>query len=127
MESFFSFHLYPNNLVSALYVYRNIKITKLLYQMSDDYHKLNEDTVIEIKEVMVDNIKTILERGEKMEHVVNKSKELEDTSIRFKKNSNKLKTKMKHKHLICIGCSVLVVIAIILAIVYLSTGKFIIS
>jgi len=95
--------------------------------MSDDYHKLNEDTVIEIKEVMVDNIKTILERGEKMEHVVNKSKELEDTSIRFKKNSNKLKTKMKHKHLICIGCSVLVVIAIILAIVYLSTGKFIIS
>jgi len=52
--------------------------------------KINEQ-LSTVKDVMINNIDSVLERGEKIELLVDKSEMLNEESLRFKKSSKKLK------------------------------------
>ena len=62
----------------------------------------------EVKEVMVQNIEKVLERGEKIELLVDKSEQLQQTSFKFENTSRQLQRtmywrKMKRRALIGVG------------------------
>jgi vesicle-associated membrane protein 7 len=70
----------------------------------------------DVKNVMVDNIEKVLKRGEKIELLVDKTDNLNQQSIRFKKHSTQLKQAMwwqNAKLMIFVGAVVVVVIGII--------------
>eukprot|EP01120_Amphizonella_sp_Union-15-10_P014660 TRINITY_DN719_c0_g4_i1.p1 TRINITY_DN719_c0_g4~~TRINITY_DN719_c0_g4_i1.p1 ORF type:complete len:281 (-),score=41.67 TRINITY_DN719_c0_g4_i1:125-967(-) len=73
----------------------------------------------EVKDIMVTNIEKVLERGEKIEILVDKTEELNRESLNFKKKSTQLKRAMWWKNvklMIAIGLIIIVVIYIIVAI-----------
>mmetsp|Transcript_41536 Transcript_41536/g.97617 ORF Transcript_41536/g.97617 Transcript_41536/m.97617 type:complete len:217 (-) Transcript_41536:25-675(-) len=71
----------------------------------------------DVKNVMVDNIEKVLKRGEKIELLVDKTDNLNQQSIRFKKHSSQLKHAMwwqNAKVMLCMGgIAVLVVVILI--------------
>ena len=78
-------------------------------------HKKLDD----VKNVMVQNIEMVLERGEKLELLVDKSEQLQLDSFRFQKSSKKLRQAMfwkKVKIYMLIACVVLVLLYIFLAV-----------
>mmetsp|Transcript_29605 Transcript_29605/g.24924 ORF Transcript_29605/g.24924 Transcript_29605/m.24924 type:complete len:110 (+) Transcript_29605:117-446(+) len=80
------------------------KVDKVKEQMDD------------VKNVMVDNIEKVLKRGEKIELLVDKTDNLNQQSIRFKKHSTQLKQAMwwqNAKLMIVVGVVVVVVVGII--------------
>ena len=76
----------------------------------------------EIKNIMVDNISKLFERGEKLDTIVDKTEDLQKESVEFKKKSNTLKKKMKYKNIICISLITLLIIIIALIIVFTMCG-----
>ena len=76
----------------------------------------------EIKNIMVDNISKLFERGEKLDNIVDKTEDLQKESIEFKKKSNKLKKKMKYKNIICISLIILLIIIVGLIIMFSICG-----
>lgn len=78
-----------------------------------------QDQLIEIKDIMTKNIELVLDRGEKIEILVDKSEQMEQSALKFSKNSSKLKRRMWWKNtrwIVCIVFLVLVIIYIILAV-----------
>ena len=55
----------------------------------------------EVKQITVDNIDRVLERGEKIDLLVDSSQRLQTNSVLFYKSSNKLKRKMYNKKIRC--------------------------
>ena len=55
----------------------------------------------EVKQITVDNIDRVLERGEKIDLLVDSSNRLHNSSVLFYKSSNKLKKKMYCKKIKC--------------------------
>lgn len=83
-------------------------------QFSAVHQKLDD-----VKNVMVQNIEMVLERGEKLELLVDKSEQLQLDSFRFQKSSKKLRQAMfwkKVKIYMLIACVVLVLLYIFLAV-----------
>merc|ERR1712157_659813 len=79
-------------------------------------HKKLDD----VKNVMVQNIEMVLERGEKLELLVDKSEQLQLDSFRFQKSSKKLRQAMfwkKVKIYLLITFVVLVILYIFLAVI----------
>lgn len=76
----------------------------------------------EIKNIMVDNISKLFERGEKLDNIVDKTEDLQKESIEFKKKSNTLKKKMKYKNIICISLIILLIIIVGLIIMFSICG-----
>eukprot|EP00041_Stephanoeca_diplocostata_P005205 m.57969 g.57969 ORF g.57969 m.57969 type:complete len:217 (+) comp15633_c0_seq1:121-771(+) len=71
--------------------------------------------VEEVKGVMVQNIEKVLERGEHIDLLVDKSENLESNSIRFKKQSTRLKNAMWWQNQrFCIGLFVIITVIIII-------------
>ena len=71
----------------------------------------------DVKNVMVDNIEKVLKRGEKIELRVDKTDNLNQQSIRFKKHSSQLKQAMwwqNARMMIFVGVVVAVVLAILI-------------
>jgi len=66
------------------------------YSSSGDVDKIErvKADMDDVKNVMVDNIEKVLKRGEKIELLVDKTDNLNQQSIRFKKHSSQLKTAM---------------------------------
>jgi len=109
--------------------------TALAYAMNDEFSRVlskqmeyysqngAQDKVDKVKEqmddvknVMVDNIEKVLKRGEKIELLVDKTDNLNQQSIRFKKHSTQLKQAMwwqNAKLMIVVGVVVVVVVGII--------------
>jgi vesicle-associated membrane protein 4 len=81
-------------------------------------------TLDEVKIVMLDNIDKVIERGETLDSIENKSRELEANSKKFYRSAIKLKRQMWYKNLKIIGCItffiVLVAVAIVLIVHYSS-------
>jgi vesicle-associated membrane protein 7 len=77
-------------------------MTQVLAKQMDHYSSSGDVDKIErvkadmddVKNVMVDNIEKVLKRGEKIELLVDKTDNLNQQSIRFKKHSSQLKTAM---------------------------------
>ena len=70
----------------------------------------------DVKNVMVDNIEKVLKRGEKIELLVDKTDNLNQQSIRFKKHSSQLKHAMWWQNarlMIFVGVVVVVVVSFI--------------
>jgi len=71
--------------------------------------------VDEVKNVMVQNIEKVLERGEKIELLVDKTEELSSNAFKFKKQSTALKRSMWFKNVKLM----ILIVAILLVVVYI--------
>ena len=65
---------------------------------NNDYHKIEKinlirSSIVNVKESMIDNINAIVDRGEKIDVLVDKTEDLEENSKIFKKKSTELKRK----------------------------------
>lgn len=93
---------------------------------SDDQDKITEvkSQINKVKEVMEQNIGIVIDRGEKIEVLEQKSADLADNANKFKKHSRDLKRAMWLKNLkiyACIGIFVAVIITILALVIYFST------
>jgi len=88
---------------------------------SDKLNKLKGD-VDEVKNVMVQNIERVLERGERIELLVDKSETLSNSAFKFKKQSTALKRSMWWKNVKLIIVIIVVVLLVIYIIVALICG-----
>eukprot|EP00656_Telonema_subtile_P018478 TRINITY_DN19994_c0_g1_i2.p1 TRINITY_DN19994_c0_g1~~TRINITY_DN19994_c0_g1_i2.p1 ORF type:complete len:122 (-),score=39.32 TRINITY_DN19994_c0_g1_i2:148-513(-) len=89
---------------------------------NDKITKIRTD-IAEVKEVMVDNIDKILERGDKIDNLVTKTENLEFESRRFESRSNDLKWKMWKKRIIITAIVILVITVVIFVIVLIACSK----
>lgn len=78
----------------------------------------------EVKSVMVHNIETVLERGERIELLVDRTENLNQTAFKFKKQSTQLKRAMWWKNVKIMIILAFVVLVIVYFIVALACGGF---
>jgi vesicle-associated membrane protein 7 len=104
----------------------NSDFAKVLKKQMDYYSnnpnadKLNEvrGEIAAVKEVMVQNIEKVLERGEKMDLLVDKTDNLNQQAFQFKKKSTQLKRQMWWKN-----TKLMIILAFVgLVIIYLLSG-----
>uniref|UniRef100_A0A6U4MYF0 V-SNARE coiled-coil homology domain-containing protein n=1 Tax=Hemiselmis andersenii TaxID=464988 RepID=A0A6U4MYF0_HEMAN len=108
---------------TALAYSMNEDFSRVLSKQMDHYSASGDNDKIErvkadmddVKNVMVDNIEKVLKRGEKIELLVDKTDNLNQQSIRFKKHSSQLKTAMwwQNARLMIFVGAVVVVVALI--------------
>ena len=89
---------------------------------NDKITKIRTD-IAQVKEVMVDNIEKILERGDKIDNLVTKTENLEFESRKFETNANDLKWKMLKKRIIITLIVIFVLIVVIFVIVLIACSK----
>lgn len=77
----------------------------------------------QVKDVMIDNIEKILERGDRIDNLVQKTEGLEKQSTQFKANATSLKNKMFLKKIIMIIVIVVVILLVIFLIVLFSCSE----
>ncbi|XP_068663291.1 vesicle-associated membrane protein 714-like [Aristolochia californica] len=73
----------------------------------------------EIRSIMVDNIEKILERGDRIELLVDKTATMQDSTFHFKKQSRRLSQALWMKNaklLACLTCLIVVLLYIIIAV-----------
>ena len=90
---------------------------------ADKLRKL-QSQLDEVKDVMVRNIETVLERGEKIDSLVDKTNELAVESDHFFVGSRELKRKMWLKNMKLIALIILVLLVIVFIIVLIACGGF---
>uniref|UniRef100_A0A7S0J027 V-SNARE coiled-coil homology domain-containing protein n=1 Tax=Calcidiscus leptoporus TaxID=127549 RepID=A0A7S0J027_9EUKA len=115
--------------------------TALAYGMNEDFSRVLEramayfsknpasdplrqvhSEIEEVRAVMVENIEKVLERGEKIELLVDKTENLNQQAFRFKKSSTALKRTMYCKNLKITLLIVFIVLVVILVIVFSACG-----
>eukprot|EP00474_Spongospora_subterranea_P003085 CRZ03543.1 hypothetical protein [Spongospora subterranea] len=74
------------------------------------------------RNVMVENIDRVLERGDRIELLVDKSEQLDASALQFRKRATKLKRSMWCKNVKTISLMIVVVLAILYIILSLSCG-----
>ena len=89
----------------------------------DRLHELTSQ-VDEVKGIMVKNIERVLERGEKLDILVNKTEELDRSASTFKKNTRQLQQKMWWKNVKWIVVIVIVILLLLAIIIMAATGVF---
>ena len=90
--------------------------------MSDSYRNIDkinkvQNEVEQVKLVMGENIEKILQRGEKVEVLLDKSNELSNESMIFRNSSKKLKRKMCFKNVKFYSIIILVIVVIVIIII----------
>eukprot|EP00029_Vermamoeba_vermiformis_P002664 TRINITY_DN1303_c0_g1_i1.p1 TRINITY_DN1303_c0_g1~~TRINITY_DN1303_c0_g1_i1.p1 ORF type:complete len:255 (+),score=65.63 TRINITY_DN1303_c0_g1_i1:18-782(+) len=90
-------------------------------QNSDKITKLKGE-LDEVKNVMVTNIEKVLERGEKIELLVDKTDQLNQTSVNFRKKATQLKRSMWWKNVKLTIMIILILIVVVYIIVAISCG-----
>lgn len=81
-----------------------------------------EEEIDELKGIMINNINSIANRGEKLELLVEKTDDLNSTAMTFKKSSKTLERTMFMKNVKMIIAILVVILVIILIIVFASCG-----
>jgi vesicle-associated membrane protein 7 len=79
--------------------------------------------VNEVKEVMVENIEKVLQRGDRIDLLVDKADALELEAGRFQKNATKLKKRMWWKNFKCKLLMIFLVLLALLLIILAATGN----
>jgi len=113
---------------TALAFGMNEDFSRVMKNLMDYYsHNPNADRinklkgeVDEVKHVMVHNIEKVLERGERIELLVDKTENMSQSAFHFKKSSTQLKRAMWFKNVKLMGviaCIILIVIYVIVAVV----------
>jgi len=121
------FSTYGNRGKTALAYAMNADFARILEtQMAYYSNNANADKIRkvhqkidEVKDIMVTNIERVLERGERIELLVDKTEELNKESLNFKKKSTQLKRAMWWKNvklMVILGIIILVIIYVIVAI-----------
>ncbi|KAG9459091.1 hypothetical protein H6P81_003599 [Aristolochia fimbriata] len=117
--------------------YRKVAHSAPAYAMNDEFCRVlhqqmeyfssnsNADTlnrvrgeVGEIRSIMVDNIEKILERGDRIELLVDKTATMQDSAFHFKKQSRRLSRALWMKNaklLACLTCLIVVLLYMIIA------------
>lgn len=75
-----------------------------------------------VKEVMIENIDRVLERGERIELLVDKTDRLNQQAFKFEKTSRTLKTTMAYRKFRNICIALVVVVIVIMFIVIMTCG-----
>lgn len=78
--------------------------------------------IAEVKNVMVENIEKVLERGERIELLVDKTDHLSSEAFLFRKEARKLKSKMRWKNIKMILLLLLILFIVIYIIAAVSCG-----
>jgi hypothetical protein len=76
-----------------------------------------QDQVKEVHTMMQRNIEDVLERGERLDNLVEQADELRDTASAFHRQSSTLKKRMCQRNVAAASCIIVLVLLIILAIV----------
>eukprot|EP01114_Cavostelium_apophysatum_P017016 TRINITY_DN4961_c0_g1_i1.p1 TRINITY_DN4961_c0_g1~~TRINITY_DN4961_c0_g1_i1.p1 ORF type:complete len:222 (+),score=51.91 TRINITY_DN4961_c0_g1_i1:136-801(+) len=94
------------------------------YSTNPEADKLSKirGEVDEVKNVMVQNIEKVLERGERIELLVDKTENLQNNAFKFKKSSVQLKRAMWFKNVKLIVAIVVIVLLVILVISMIACG-----
>jgi len=110
----------------------NGEFSGTMQQLMEQYSRRGNDNmamlqsqVDEVRGVMTQNIEKVLQRGENLEDLMDKTTDLEIHSMAFKKTARQVHRKMwwKNTKMMCIlGIVVVTVIAIIILIILFSTG-----
>jgi len=87
------------------------------YQANDRVGQLRGQ-VDEVRGVMSQNIERVMERGERLDDLVDKTGNLEQNAVKFRQTSRKVKRKMWWKNTKMTLILIVVVIAIILIIIF---------
>jgi vesicle-associated membrane protein 7 len=117
--------------------YGRVAQTALAYAMNDEFSRIlhqqmeyfssnpNADTInrvkgeiAEVRAVMVENIDKVLDRGDRIELLVDKTATIQDNSFRFKKQSRRLRQSMWIKNaklLASLTCVILILLYILIA------------
>ena len=77
-----------------------------------------QDQIADVKGVMVANIESILERGDKLDMMVNKAENLAESSLGFKQGARKANCMMKKKNII-ITAAIVASIVFILVVIFI--------
>lgn len=104
----------------------NADFQRVIQQYMEKYNSLGQtdriskvkNEISEVTNVMINNIDKVLERGEKIELLVDKTEDLEQHAIKFKKNSRNLRRAMwwqNVKLMLLIGVLVILIIYVIAA------------
>ncbi|PRP87592.1 hypothetical protein PROFUN_04619 [Planoprotostelium fungivorum] len=94
--------------------------------LSDKTGKLRSQ-VNDVKNVMIENVDKVLARGEKIETLVDKTQELQDSATTFQFKSREVKNKFWWKNLkmkICIGITILIIVLLVVLLLLWKTGVF---
>ncbi|XP_029639233.1 vesicle-associated membrane protein 711 [Octopus sinensis] len=86
-----------------------------------------QSQVNEVKGILTQNIEKVLERGDRLDDLMDKTYELEEQSIKFHKTSRSIAKKFwwKNTKMTCLMvCGVLILLTIIIIIILYSTGVF---
>lgn len=77
-----------------------------------------QDQIADVKGVMVANIESILERGDKLDMMVNKAENLAESSLGFKQGARKANCMMKKKNII-VTAAIVGSVAVILIVLFI--------
>jgi vesicle-associated membrane protein 7 len=105
---------------TALAFAMNADFERVLQSLMDRFNAMRDDSKVHqvrekvqgVKDVMIENIDKVLERGERIELLVKQSEELDEHALKFRSNARTLKRKMWWKN-----AKVCIVIMLVLAIV----------
>jgi vesicle-associated membrane protein 7 len=92
---------FPDQLKAKMDNYNNVKILQL------------QDQIEETRAIMADNIDHVIRRGEKLEVLIDKTEELENSALLFKKKTTKLKWHMCLENYKMMAILVLIVILVL--------------
>lgn len=90
-------------------------------QESDKIHKVRGQ-IQEVKDVMIDNIEKVLDRGEKIDLLVDKTADLSDSAHNYRFKSKKLKNAMWWKNVKLILILVFIIFMILLVVIWFLCG-----
>jgi hypothetical protein len=87
---------------------------------SNDKIQLLKRRVDEVRDVMIDNIDKILERGERLEDMVSKTEELAEDANNYRTRTRKVKNRMIMRYVMMAVAVFFVILAIIIIIVMIA-------
>ncbi|KJE97732.1 vesicle-associated membrane protein [Capsaspora owczarzaki ATCC 30864] len=95
------------------------------YSQNPNSDRINQvrNEIAQVKDVMVQNIEKVLERGERIDLLVDKADNLNQAAFQFKKSSTKLKRNFCWQNARLTIIIVIVVAVILTLIILLATGK----
>lgn len=76
----------------------------------------------EVKDIMIDNIDKVLDRGEKIDLLVNRTSDLVDSAELYRRKSKNLKNNMLKRNIIIAGVIILIVLVVIFLIIWFACG-----
>lgn len=97
---------------------------KLAHFNDPSNDKINQlqTKIDDVKDVMIDNIDKILERGEKLETLVESTDQLADGAKQFRSGTRKVKNRMCFKYIIIVVALILVILAVIVIAIFIGCG-----